>query len=353
MYIIKYAHYPRIVPLCLLRYSNSPPSPPHQCIPLLRSLISMFSFHRTGRSVDDLSTSYEDGKNKFASSDRAGDGELDLEGGFALGPVSDQSSSSSSNDSGSNVVSLERQWGRIETLRSNFEVQTASATTCDAGECSVPDAEETFEIEFRPLQEDDEAQLKDLHEQWFPVKYHDDFYANAVRNRMAGTDEPLHSCVAVCKGRILGCIIGAFICRSKMSGGKMADLLVPNPDRHKLMFYIMTLGTVKSLRNRGLASILVRKCMELVESESTCGGMYLHVITYNDAAISFYEKKDFSLVEEIEGYYTIEGDKFDCYLYAWYCNGNRGHFTLFARVTNLVGAVWRGLSAPIYSMFRA
>ena len=62
----------------------------------------------------------------------------------------------------------------------------------------------------------------------------------------------------------------------------------------------MTLGTVSEFRNARLATSLVEKCIHTVEKNEQCGALYLHVITFNTAAIRFYERLGFYRVKEIE-----------------------------------------------------
>ena len=125
-------------------------------------------------------------------------------------------------------------------------------------------------------------------------------------------------------GQIVSCVVGSFIPLAKLSR-RMQALLLPDKTRFRRLFYIMTLGTVDEHRKTGLASALVRWVESLVQQDPACGGVYLHVITYNDSAIRFYERLGFYRVEEIPDYYEIEGRKFSSYLYAKYYNGNRGH----------------------------
>jgi ribosomal protein S18 acetylase RimI-like enzyme len=46
---------------------------------------------------------------------------------------------------------------------------------------------------------------------------------------------------------------------------------------------------------------MIQDCLTMVEQVPSCGGIYLHVITYNAAAIKFYERLGFYRIEEIEG----------------------------------------------------
>ena len=109
----------------------------------------------------------------------------------------------------------------------------------------------------------------------------------------------------------------------------------------------MTLGATEEYRKQRLGTKLVEDCLSMVKQVPTCGGVYLHVITYNTAAINFYEKLGFYRIEEIKGllfmchniqnfakivfltfhlrlfpdFYSIDGVKYDCYLYAYFING--------------------------------
>eukprot|EP00567_Pseudictyota_dubia_P008589 CAMPEP_0197445296 /NCGR_PEP_ID=MMETSP1175-20131217/10549_1 /TAXON_ID=1003142 /ORGANISM="Triceratium dubium, Strain CCMP147" /LENGTH=331 /DNA_ID=CAMNT_0042976231 /DNA_START=206 /DNA_END=1202 /DNA_ORIENTATION=+ len=240
---------------------------------------------------------------------------------------------------------------------------------------------------FRSLRPSDKSSIKALHEDWFPVRYKDDFYECVVHNRMAGTDDPLFSCVAytveddcgwrgrsrqlfndsavgagncewgetethveikcteetesgcrpqVALGessalipspgddaflddaessfqmlddyadeveRIVGCVVGSFL-DAERCNSETTNLLLLNPSRHSRLFYIMTLGTISEYRKQGLGSALVEKCLHTAEKDTKCGVVYLHVITFNIAAINFYEKLGFYRVKEIKDYYS-------------------------------------------------
>ena len=243
---------------------------------------------------------------------------------------------------------------------------------------------------FRRLIPRDRAIIQILHEQWFPVKYNDEFYDALVHNKLAGTNDSLYSCVVVqqylperyvslcsivsensnernetasqtmdlhdeysnknmmdnegcqqtctsnmndlekgnvnpqhCNNsvvlngsntssssasieneRILGCIVGSYV-RASQSSQETRPLLISNPQSHPLMFYIMTLGTLSETRNCGIGSDLVQKCIKIVERNKQCGVVYLHVITYNDVAIRFYERLGFRKMKEIKGEFKL------------------------------------------------
>lgn len=143
--------------------------------------------------------------------------------------------------------------------------------------------------------------------------------------------------------RIIGCIVGSFLPsnlpskkhRSTLNEAiprdETAQLLIPNCNTHPRMFYIMTLGTTKEFRRFGLGSILVNKVVDMIQEQHNedliCGALYLHVILYNKGAIRLYERLGFMKVKLIKDYYTINSVNYDCYLYAKYFWGNRGHQT--------------------------
>jgi len=162
--------------------------------------------------------------------------------------------------------------------------------------------------------------------------------------------------------RIIGCIVGAFTTIDKLDSS-LSSLLISSPARYPRIFYIMTLGTVSGYRQFGIGTALVQRVILHAEQDSKCGAVYLHVITYNQAAISFYEKLQFVLVDEIEGmrswrvdcgllaffealfirrvpndcwlwpyaflpldYYSIDGENYNCFVYAKYLNGEFPYF---------------------------
>jgi len=157
--------------------------------------------------------------------------------------------------------------------------------------------------------------------------------------------------------RILGCLIGSFLPSNipsskhrstldeKLGRDETARILIPDPTRHSQMFYIMTLGTTREARRSGLGSMLVDKVADLILKERQgCGALYLHVITYNEGAIRLYERLGFLRVKQIKDYYTINSVNYDCYLYARYFHGNRGHKTTFDVLYDLASSIVQKLS---------
>jgi Acetyltransferase (GNAT) family len=67
--------------------------------------------------------------------------------------------------------------------------------------------------------------------------------------------------------------------------------------------------------------MLLQRCILYAQSQPRCGAMYLHVITYNVAAIRLYEKAGFTFIKQVPDYYKISGNLYSCYLYVKYING--------------------------------
>jgi histone acetyltransferase MCC1 len=207
-------------------------------------------------------------------------------------------------------------------------------------------------IKFRKIQPKDRFQIKKLHEEWFPVEYQKEFYDDLCwHQKMCHSGHNLYTMVAtVPKAQdtnecgscvendetppstnqedtsdeyIIACLVGCILSAHKLHRTSRQLLSPLYPHRHTKLFYIMTLGTVAKYRHLGLATQLVQQVVShVVKRDTDIGTMYLHVITLNDAAIRFYEDKlGFWKVQEIPNYYTIDGENYNCFLYAKYFHG--------------------------------
>jgi len=218
-----------------------------------------------------------------------------------------------------------------------------------------PHPNTTTVISFRRIQPKDRTQIQALHEEWFPVEYQDEFYDDLCwHQKMCHSGHDLYTMVATIPKKmnnnlhgdnknddddhdddhdndnndpsdeqIIACLVGCVLSAHKLNASSR-ELLVPSyPHRHSKLFYIMTLGTVTEYRHLGLASQLVQQVADrVIGRDVELGTLYLHVITLNEAAIRFYENKlGFWRVQEIQDYYTIDGEHYNCYLYAKYFHG--------------------------------
>mmetsp|Transcript_3454 Transcript_3454/g.10429 ORF Transcript_3454/g.10429 Transcript_3454/m.10429 type:complete len:236 (-) Transcript_3454:11-718(-) len=180
-------------------------------------------------------------------------------------------------------------------------------------------------LSFRTMQVDDLEAVRSLHEEWFPVRYSTGFYDAAVRGKMVGTGEELFSLVAEADGtREMVGLVTCQLTNAETCGDVLfdpADAFVS--EQCTRVVYVLTLGSGSRYRRRGLASELLKRCMERAAAEPGCGCVYLHVITYNAAAIRFYEANGFIRLREIQNYYRIDGVDYACYVYVRYLDRAR------------------------------
>jgi ribosomal protein S18 acetylase RimI-like enzyme len=291
-----------------------------------------------------------------------------------------------------NSVYIRRNGNESDNEHDNdIEKQTPFLTSTDP----------TKSLRFRPLEPKDREQIQKLHEEWFPVSYKDEFYDDLVIHRMVNSGEELITYAAVVvdpddetdspqdhtattttthnttaangssqpqqnqhhqqqqqpmslweqinapssKDSIVGCIVGSKVDVNRLSS-ETVDLLLSDPTRYKRMFYIMTLGTVTEYRQYGIATQLLKQITQLVQQDTECGALYLHVITFNVAAIRFYEKLGFYRVTEMKDYYRIDDKNYNCYIYAKYYHGNRGQLDYYYLLTRLVTSIWKRVTEP-------
>lgn len=175
-------------------------------------------------------------------------------------------------------------------------------------------------IFYRQICEKDKQDLKELHEELFPIRYLDSFYEDAVRSKgLHGRD--MFTSIAVLHeesghekliGFVLAQLIATDSCEdSGMFGGKEPQEVL----------YILTIGLRKEFRRGGHGRRLVDKCVEYACTTPSCGAVYLHVIHYNSSAIQFYEKIGFEFIMELSQFYNIDSVFHSSYLYAIYING--------------------------------
>ncbi|KAK1326885.1 hypothetical protein QJS10_CPA01g02944 [Acorus calamus] len=177
-------------------------------------------------------------------------------------------------------------------------------------------------IVYRPIRPSDLEVLEQIHAALFPIRYEMEFFLSVVN----GHD--IVSWAAVDTNRpdsqsdeLIG-FVTARVVSAKES--EIGDMLRQNPSRKdETLVYILTLGVVKPYRNHGIATTLVREVIKYASSIPACRAVYLHVISYNDPAISFYQKMLFKCVRRISNFYYIKGQHYDSYLFIYYVNGGR------------------------------
>ena len=74
------------------------------------------------------------------------------------------------------------------------------------------------------------------------------------------------------------------------------------------------------------------------QADHRCCLLYLHVITYNDAALSFYSRKGFQMLRREHHFYEIRQERYDAFALGVYLNGGSAPSTASAVVTALHAA---------------
>ncbi len=94
-----------------------------------------------------------------------------------------------------------------------------------------------------------------------------------------------------------GLVVGAISCRRELLGSKTRGCLYN-------LVYIMTLGVLQQYRRLSIGSVLVDLILESCVLDGSIDHIALHVHVLNYAAISFYERLGFVIVNRVTGYYA-------------------------------------------------
>ena len=127
-------------------------------------------------------------------------------------------------------------------------------------------------ISFRPIELTDYDEIKALHEEFFPVRYADAFYDEAVRGVGIG-GEPLFTLIAVVPsekkedGSSGSTIVGFILAQLMITDYCEEKSLFYATNKPAKLFYILTLGVKQQFRKFGLATTLVQRCVDVQNSE--------------------------------------------------------------------------------------
>ena len=163
-------------------------------------------------------------------------------------------------------------------------------------------------------------QLKSLHEEWFPVRYPDQYWRQACVNHRSLEGWPLLTLAATPAAnaaRLVGAMSAVIMDVGACEQLDPARVRGADGEPAQTAVYLKTLGVREEARRHGTALRLVRAC-ELygrLVGGAECGALWLHVIAYNTGAIRLYEKAGFVAEQHLVNFYTINGQQFDAYLY--------------------------------------
>eukprot|EP01023_Acetabularia_acetabulum_P050486 TRINITY_DN5468_c0_g2_i3.p1 TRINITY_DN5468_c0_g2~~TRINITY_DN5468_c0_g2_i3.p1 ORF type:complete len:263 (-),score=15.68 TRINITY_DN5468_c0_g2_i3:283-1071(-) len=196
---------------------------------------------------------------------------------------------------------------------------------------------QSWNIQYRPLVREDFKQVKSAHKELFPIDYDDSFFEKAV-----GSREGIFSYAAVCGQQLVGFVTCKMVCLKCCDPVDRKMMELSNhvlDDMH--VIYVLTLGVLPSHQKQGIASQLIRYVVEHAVSNQ-CVGVFLHVIAYNQAAISLYDRNYFICKGLLRDFYTIRSDRqpekdkvlYDAYLYSYQIQQQNqdfsGHSSLFS-----------------------
>ncbi len=171
---------------------------------------------------------------------------------------------------------------------------------------SMPDS---VTYAFNDVTEADIEQIRELHSEWFPVKYDESFFTS-----LFDTDMVLTLTVRLSPGGpIIGlCIVALDRPEERFSfSSELLPHLGYDPGSD-FISYILTLGVVDELRGRGIAGQMLSRAEHWVKSNRPQSvAMCLHVIEYNTPALGFYVKNKFRIFKNENQFYEINQKSFN------------------------------------------
>ncbi|KAE9620224.1 hypothetical protein Lal_00019489 [Lupinus albus] len=209
--------------------------------------------------------------------------------------------------------------------------------------CSRP------KIHYRCIRPSDLDILEHIHVKLFPIRYESTFFQDVVNGRdivswgAVDTSRPDDQ-----SDELIG-FVTARIVLAKES--EIVDMLGYDSSKSdQTLVYILTLGVVESYRNHGIASSLIREVIKYASSIPTCRAVYLHVISYNNPAIFLYKKMSFKCIRRLQGFYLINGQQYDSYLFLYYVNGGRSPCSpleLLAAIVSYMRSGFKSVAAKL------
>jgi len=124
-------------------------------------------------------------------------------------------------------------------------------------------------LNVSPIEKENLDRVKFILNSVLPVTYPDSFYKNLSNGKYSGL-------VAEMRGKSVGCIIW---------------------ERDQGQTNILALGVLVLYREKGVASILLSKCLD------DCKEALLHVQSDNNDAIQFYKHRGFRVEQTLPNYY--------------------------------------------------
>lgn len=183
-------------------------------------------------------------------------------------------------------------------------------------------------IIYKPLNKNQLEEIKNLHKEWFPIDYTDKWY-NKIFDDQSGiyftlgafykneeSDKEIILGLALCEWNYVGDYfrnhtsskIIKKICENINFSEEIKSYLACEDYR---IGYIMTIGVLDEYRKLHIGSKILNVLINQLLYDDLCVGIYLDVVSYNNAAIKFYEKNKFEKATTIKNYYDIKDKVYD------------------------------------------
>lgn len=188
-------------------------------------------------------------------------------------------------------------------------------------------------IYYKPLVPEHYEEVKNLHKEWFPVPYDEQFFVNSILNNQGYfiTEGAFYFLEEENKEIILGLIICQWTYIEKyfidMVGENVFDKINNEIDYEEeaqfylskqkfySSLYVMTLGVIDECRKMNIGTNLIKDTMNYVITFPFCTCIYLNVITDNFSGKKFYEKNGLICAKRIKNYYNINDKQYDSDVY--------------------------------------
>jgi ribosomal protein S18 acetylase RimI-like enzyme len=128
----------------------------------------------------------------------------------------------------------------------------------------------TSQLLYRSILPKDRLRIQQLHEEFFPVRYSPQFYQDVVEEKGIFGGKLFSVIVENEKEEVIGFVLAQML--SYPSQCDDNDLFDSNSDV-KEVFYILTIGLVPGYRKLGIASQLIRRCIDYAFQFPSCGAV--------------------------------------------------------------------------------
>uniref|UniRef100_T1GN36 N-alpha-acetyltransferase 60 n=1 Tax=Megaselia scalaris TaxID=36166 RepID=T1GN36_MEGSC len=211
--------------------------------------------------------------------------------------------------------------------------------------CSIAD------VQLRFLCPDDLNEVRNLCQDWFPIDYPLSWYEDIT------SSSRFYALAAVYNFAIIGLIVAEIKKFNKLNK-EDRGILPDSMGRKSEVGYILSLGVHRKHRRNGIGSLLLDSLINhLTTAERTSvKAIFLHVLSTNQAAILFYEKRRFHLHSFLPYYYNIRGKGKDGFTYVTYINGGHPPWTLLYPLQTMFLQIfqfsWRFVNRPPFILNR-